>query len=346
MVVGNYVGNFKIGVVHLTHRNSYYSCKTCAVHLVTKVVKNSVVFEKISVAAANRDFVRKSPNYDRGVVIVLSNKLGHLADGVSATGGHVLRDVRNFRPNNHTVLVAEIVEVLVVLIVSKTNGGTTYLVDIFHILLVVLGKKCVTKTESVLVTGYTAKRIFLTVKDKATVGIDLVGTATESCANVVDNLLAFNDFSLTAVEIGINTSVPEMHVLDFKVNNLVGSNYSLKLFFILVIKGVGDLLTFLKLGSVNLYLNFRLFALNGGSNLDTGCAEVIEVEVGFSNGNDVYVTVKTAVEGEVCHLGINGLVGSIVNNDSKGVVTAYKIVGKINSPGGVTAIVVAKVLAI
>jgi hypothetical protein len=313
---------------------------------VTKVVKNVVVFEKIGAGACDRNLVRKSPNYDRGVVIVLSNKLGHLADGVSATGGHMLGDVRNLGPNYHTVLVTEIVEVLIVLIVSKTNGGATYLVDIFHIFLMMLGKKSVTKTESVLVTGYTAKRIFLTVKDKATVGIDFVGTATESCANVVDNLIALNNLCLTAIEIGINTSVPEMHVLDFKVNNLVGSNYSLKLFFILVIKGVGDLLTFLKLGSVNLYLNFCLFALNGGSNLDTGRAEVIEVEVGFSNGNDVNVTVKTTVEGEVCHLGINGLVGSIVNNDSKGVVTAYKIACKINSPGGVTAIVVAKVLAI
>ena len=43
-----------------------------------------------------------------------------------------------------------------------------------------LGKKRVSYTESVLVAGYTAKRILLSVKDKAVFGIDLKAAAAES----------------------------------------------------------------------------------------------------------------------------------------------------------------------
>jgi hypothetical protein len=79
----------------------------------------------------------------------------------------VLRDIGDLRPDNETALVTEIIEILIVLIVSKTNGGCADLANEVDIFLVMLGKESVTHAPSVLVTGYAAERIFLTVKDKA-----------------------------------------------------------------------------------------------------------------------------------------------------------------------------------
>ena len=78
VVVGNHVGNLKIGIVHLAHGNSRNSSLSGAVHLVAEVVQNSVVLQKILVGAADRDLVRETPYHDRGVIIVLRDKLGHL----------------------------------------------------------------------------------------------------------------------------------------------------------------------------------------------------------------------------------------------------------------------------
>ena len=61
--------------------------------------------------------------------------------------------------------------------------------------------------------------------------------------------------------------------------------------------------------------------------------------------DDVYVTVKTAVEGEVCDLGVNSVVGCIVNGDNEKVVI-LECLGYVNSPGGVTAVVVREKLAV
>ena len=53
-----------------------------------------------------------------------------------------------------------------------------------------LGEKCVTDAESVLMTGYTVKRIFFTIEEEALVGINLECTATETCAYFIEYLIA------------------------------------------------------------------------------------------------------------------------------------------------------------
>ena len=145
-----------------------------------EIIEYFVVFEQVVVRARNRNFVRKSPYYDRRVIVVLRNKLLHLRDSVLASAGKMLRDIGNLRPDNETALVAEIVEILVVLIVSKTDGGCTYLADEVDIFLMMLGKKRVSDAPSVLMARYTAEGILFSVKDESVLGIDLEGTATEA----------------------------------------------------------------------------------------------------------------------------------------------------------------------
>ena len=165
----------------------------------------------------------------------------------------MLGDIGDLSPDHETLLVAEIVEILIVLIVSETDGGSSHLHNEVDILCVMLGEKGVTHAKTVLMAGYTAEGIFLAVEDKSVVGIDLEASAAETVANVIKNGLALNDLDLTAIEIGILASVPEVNVFNIENNLLVGGLDLLKLVFFLVVNGVNQFLTFAELGGV--YLN-------------------------------------------------------------------------------------------
>ena len=207
-----------------------------------------------------------------------------------------------------------------------------------------LGEQSVTKAPSVLVTGNTAQGIFLTVEDEAVVGIDLEGAATKAAANVVKNLAVLYDLNLTAVEVGILAAVPQVNVLKSEVNGGLGALNFSNLVFFLIVNGINELLcrgnVFYK------YFNFNVcvVALNSGSDHKAGATVVIKVKVSLVYSNEVYVTVDTAVKGEVCHLGVNGLVDGVFNNDCDlGLVS--DLFCDVNSPGGVTAIVVSELFA-
>ena len=89
------------------------------------------------------------------MVVILLNELLHLADGVLSAIWHMLADVGDFRPDHHTVLVAQIIEVLVVLIVGKTHGIGTQFGNQRHILFVHLLCNGIAKPLPILMSGDT-----------------------------------------------------------------------------------------------------------------------------------------------------------------------------------------------
>ena len=61
--------------------------------------------------------------------------------------------------------------------------------------------------------------------------------------------------------------------------------------------------------------------------------------MGFGHGNQIDISVKTAVESEVGHLRINAVVGGVIHGNRKGILPR-QLVGQIHTPGGITAVVV------
>ena len=228
------------------------------------------------------------------------------------------------------------------LIVSKTNGGSTDLHDEIDIFLVMLGEKSVAYAESVLVTGYTSKWVFLTVEYEAVVRIDLEASHTETRGNRVNSLAASDNRSHSRVKIRIASAVPEMYVLDGKISYAVSGREFCYSVALAVKHGVTDLVTVLLICYVYLYL---YVARNRGGYLDAGAAVVVEIKVGVCNCYEIYVTVKTAVEGEVCHLRIYLLVRGVVHYDSY-LALISEALGEVNSPGGVSAVVMSLVLTV
>jgi hypothetical protein len=187
-------------------------------------------------------------------------------------------------------------------------------------------------------TGYTAKGIGLAVKEEALLRVDLKGTATESGANVVHDLITLYDFCLAAVEVRIAAAVPQMHARDGEACLGLGGVKGCYYILFLVVDGVAQGFTLAKI--LYEYFNFNscilLFYLGGDH--QTLAAKVVKVKVGVVDANQVDISVKTAVEGEVRNLGIYKVIGGVVNDQSKEVVLG-KLVGDVYTPGGVTTVV-------
>ena len=166
-----------------------------------EIVENSVVLKQILVRSADRDLVGKSPYYDTGVVVVLSDKLLHLRDGVLTSAGHMLGDIGDLCPDYKTLFITQIVEILIVLIVCQTNGSRADLHDQLDILLMMLGEQSVAHAPSVLVARDAAQGVLLSVEDKAVVGVDLKATATEACGYIVENRVILYDLCRAGVKI-------------------------------------------------------------------------------------------------------------------------------------------------
>ena len=256
----------------------------------------------------------------------------------------MLRYVGYLRPDNESLFVAKIVEILIVLIVSETYGGGTDLHYEVDILSVMLGKKRVTDAPSVLVAGYAAQRILLAVQDKSELGINAIGAATEAGAYVVYYSSVLDKLELGGVEIGILPATPEDNVLDIErdpcIGALAGRDHASHLTFY----GIADGLSRLHIRNVCLDLYVSVLSVNLGGDLKTGGTEIVKVEVRLVNAYYVHVTVKSAVEGEVCNLGIYPVVRRVIHRDNDERLAAEAL-GDIDSEGRIAAVVVSEVLA-
>ena len=70
------------------------------------------------------------------MVVILNNKLFHLRKGVFSSAGHMHGYIRYLRPHYYAVFVAEIIEILRVLIVGKPQGICAQLLYYSHVLVV------------------------------------------------------------------------------------------------------------------------------------------------------------------------------------------------------------------
>ena len=165
------------------------------------------------------------------------------------------------------------------LIVSKSYRSSADLHNKVDILLVVAGKKRVADTPSVLVTGYTAQRIFLTVKNKAVVGINSEGAHTEATTYVIKHLITLNYLCLTAVKVGIASAVPEVNALKVKYYLGIPCEDLSYLVFFLIVNRVANALCLGYVLYENLNLNLGVLADYLGGNLKSATAEVIKVKV-------------------------------------------------------------------
>ena len=139
--------------------------------------------------------------------------------------------------------------------------------------------------------------------------------------------------------------MPKVHILDVKADlgllALNGSNHV----FLFIVNGINDGLTLLRVGKEHLDLDLGVLLFDGGRDLDAGAAVIIKIKMRAADANEIHVTVKTAVESEIGHLGIDGVVCRVIHDH-----TDHRLVGKlfgdVDTPGGIAAIVMRNVCSV
>ena len=135
-------------------------CQPGRVHLMTELVKLPVIIQHILfILCGDGNLVGDSPADDTGMVVILDNQFLHLAYGVRSSIGHMFGNIRDFRPDHQAGLVAQIVEILIVLVMGEADRIGPNLTDELHVLLMVLLRDGIAQSLPVLMAGYAAQGI-------------------------------------------------------------------------------------------------------------------------------------------------------------------------------------------
>ena len=151
-----------------------------SIQFMAQIVQRVMIGNHVIVhTACDRDFIGQTPADNRRMVVVLRNQLFHLSQRIGVGFGHMLGDIRNFCPRHKTVFVAEVVEILRVLVMGQTHGVRTHVAQNLHIFLVLGGGQRIAEACAVLVPRRARKPDIFSVKPKARVGLEVDFAAAE-----------------------------------------------------------------------------------------------------------------------------------------------------------------------
>ena len=152
------------------------------------------------------------------MVVVLQHQFFHLAQRVGGGFGQMLGDVGDLCPDDKTLFITQVVEILCVLIVCQPDGVGAHFQNDGDILLHHFVGQGIARTLTVLMAGNTAQRIFPAIQDKALLGVDLKLAAAEPGGG----LLAIVQLGRYGVEEGVVHAIPQVGVVQ-RENNLCGA---------------------------------------------------------------------------------------------------------------------------
>ena len=278
------------------------------------------------------------------MVVVLNDQLHHLGNGIVPSAGHMIGNVGDFRPNHQTGFIAQVIEILIMLVVRQTDGGEAAFQDQINIFFVMLRQQRIAQSPPVLMAGNTPQGITFSVEDKTLFGVNFKGTAAKAGGDSIQNFPIFQQLCGHGVQIGILSAVPEAGVL----NPEIGFQTTFKGaddLTVFVFQAVADTLAFLPILHPGLHSHFGIAALHNRCDLDARGAVIIQLKMAFGHTDQIYVPVQAAIEGKVCHLRINAVIGRIVHQNGQHVFIT-QILSQIHSPGGETAVMMGKVFAV
>lgn len=157
------------------------------------------------------------------MVIILRDELAELREDVLVPFFELHRDIGNFRPDDDARLVAEGIEVVVVLIVGKTHGVGAQLADEGKVLFVLSARDSVAHVLTVLMAGDAAQGIALSVEEKAPFGVDMEGAEAKTRRKGIEKFAFGREkVGFEGIEVRIVDALPENGIGDGDVDRLRG----------------------------------------------------------------------------------------------------------------------------
>ena len=274
------------------------------------------------------------------MVVVLHDEFFHLGQRVGAAIVHVHRDVGNFRPDDKTLFIAQVVECLRVLVVGKTDGVGAHFQNQRHILFHHLFGNGYARTLAVLMAGNAAQGIGAAIQDKALLRVDFKLAATEAGGRGLTVVQPCSH----SVKVRVVKAVPQVGVLE-REHSLSST----------VLYGGGRLLPVQRKGDALRPHNERFHShftaagvqighdrryLNGHSAVFGQC------KVRGGHNMQRYIAVNAAVEGEVGLLRVDGIVVAVVNGNHQLICAVVQGIGDVHAEGGVAALVLGHFLTV
>jgi len=115
-------------------------------------------------------------------------------------------------PHDHTAAVAQIVEILRVLVMRQADGGAAEFFNQLEILVVLGGTDGPALVEPVLMAVDSVERVVPAIQEKALLGVDAEGPETERLRDRVRQSLAIAYLHGQLVEIRIAETIPQVRV--------------------------------------------------------------------------------------------------------------------------------------
>ena len=280
VVIALHIGDFVHGSVGGRHGHVGNGGQAGGVQLLDQLVQGVVVLHQLVGDTADKNLVGDAPEADGGMVVVLNNQLRHLLHAVVVGGGVLAHhaDKRNLRPDDEAQLVAGIIEILGVLVMGQANG-----VDDTGVVVVVVPGEGVALVQPVLVAAHAPQRGQLAVEEEALLGVHGELPHAHHSGHLVIGLVAAQQGGGHRIEIGI-VHAPAVGAGDGHRHLSVvrGTHRAGHLVELSVQNGVHDGKVFIGVGDPALQLEPGPAALRAGlgGNLQTGTAEIVQVEMG------------------------------------------------------------------
>ena len=259
-------------------------------------------------------------------------------------------DVRDLRPDDQAVLVAQVVEELVVLIVRQAHRGRAQLADERHVAPVMLGQQRVADSLPVLMAGDAAQRIHLAVEQEAARRVDAERAAAKARAHAVEHLAALvEQLRRRRVQVGILQPAPQPRAADHRLAfGLPGGDAGAEHGgAIRLAQRVAQALPLARVREIDPGGHMGVAPLHAWGDGDARAAIPGQIEVRGGHADQVHIAVQPAVEREVRHLRIDALVFPVVHrHDDQGLALPRQRVGHVHAPGGVAAVVRGELLAV
>ena len=273
------------------------------------------------------------------MVVVLHNQFSHLGEGVGAALGYMLGDVGDFCPRHKAVFIAQVVEILRVLVVGQAHGVRAHLAQQGHILVVLFFGQCVAKALAVLMSRCAAQAVGAVVQDKALLRVK----GNRAAAEIGFHGIAAIERGLHFVQIRVIDAIPQVDVFELeRAFRLAVCDRRGKRFF-----AQRELHALRGAGNQRLGVNFSGFQIGAQHRGDaqTGRAVVVQRKVRLGHNQQMHRAVDAAVEGEVGLLRVDRAVFAVVHGDGQGVLRRQR--GRqIDTEGGVAALMPGQLLPV
>src|SRR5699024_3308259 len=173
VVVALHVGDGVVLAFHGGHGDLGHGGHAAGVQALGQGVDLTQVLAQVLAVFADEDLVGDAPEEDGGVVVVLGHQLGHLAEGVvvGLLAGDEAADEGDLGPEDEAGVVAQVVEILVVLVVGQADGVGAHLFDEGEVLLVVGAADGPALVQPVLMAGDAVQGDVFAVEPEAGVGV-------------------------------------------------------------------------------------------------------------------------------------------------------------------------------